>query len=59
MITVKLLLLILKLHGQDSKSIDFALAFPRAELDVDIWMELPVAVTPTDVPDNRGKTCLT
>ena len=59
MVPVHLLLVISKLHGLDSKSIDFVLAFPQAELDVDIWMELPVAVTPTDVLDNRGKTCST
>ena len=59
MITVTLLLVISKLHNLDSKSNDLELAFPQAELDVDIWMELPVAVTPTDVLDNRGKTCST
>ena len=58
MVTVKLLLVISKLHGLDSKSIDFVLAFPQAELDVDIWMELPVGFTPADDPDNRGKYVL-
>ena len=41
MVAVKLLLVISKLHGLDSKSIDFVLAFPQAELDVNIWMDLP------------------
>ena len=41
MLTVKLLLVIAKIHRLDSKSIDFVLAFPQADLDVDIWMELP------------------
>ena len=58
MITVKLLLVISKLHGLDSKSIDFVLAFPQAELDVDIWMDLPIGFTPADDPDNRGKYAL-
>ena len=52
MITVKLLLVISKLHNLDSKSIDFVLAFPQAELDVDIWMDLPIGFTPADDPDN-------
>ena len=41
MITVTLLLVISKLHNLDSKSIDLELAFPQAELDVNIWMDLP------------------
>ena len=52
MISVKLLLVIAKLHGHISKSIDFVLAFPQAELDEDIWMELPLGFTPLDDPNN-------
>ena len=40
-LTVKILLVIAKLHKLDSKSIDFVLAFPQADLDTDIWMEIP------------------
>ena len=40
MISVKLLLVIAKIHGLESKLIDFVLAFPQADLDIDIWMEL-------------------
>ena len=40
-LTVKVLLVIAKLHNLDSKSIDFVLAFPQADLDTDIWMEIP------------------
>ena len=40
-ISVKILLVLDKIHGLESKSLDFVLAFPQANLDVDIWMELP------------------
>jgi hypothetical protein len=44
MISVKLLLVIAKIHGLELelKSVDFVLAFPQADLDIDIWMELPI-----------------
>ena len=42
MLTVKLLLAIAKLHGLEYTSIDFVLVFPQANLDIDIWMELPI-----------------
>jgi hypothetical protein len=44
MLTVCLLLALCNIHGLESKSIDFVLAFPQADLDVDIWMELPVGI---------------
>jgi hypothetical protein len=40
-----------KIHGLKSKSIDFALAFPQANLDVPVYMELPAGVNPTNVSD--------
>jgi len=36
MLTVRLLLALCHIHGLHSKSIDFALVFPQADLDVDI-----------------------
>ena len=42
MIIVKLLLVVAKIHGLESNSIDFVLAFPQADHDIDIWMELPI-----------------
>jgi hypothetical protein len=50
MISVKLLLVIAKIHGLESKSIDFVLAFPQADLDEDIWMDLPIGFEPIDHP---------
>ena len=41
MLTVKLLLVLRNIHSIESKSIDFVLAFYQADLDMDIWMELP------------------
>lgn len=51
MISVKLLLVIAKIHGLESKSIDFVLAFPQADLDIDIWMELPIGFQPINDPE--------
>jgi hypothetical protein len=44
MLTVRLLLALCNIHGLHSKSINFVLAFPQADLDVDIWMELPMGM---------------
>ena len=38
MLSVRLLLSIAKIYKLESKAIDFVLAFPQADLDVDIWM---------------------
>jgi hypothetical protein len=40
-----------KIHGLESKSIDFVLAFPQADLDVPVYMELPAGINPVDVSD--------
>ncbi len=42
MVTVHLILLLAWIYNLESKAIDFVLAFPQAELDVDIWMYLPI-----------------
>ena len=39
---VRLILLLVWMYKLESKAIDFVLAFPQAELDVDIWMYLPI-----------------
>jgi len=49
--SVRLLLVVAKIHGLKSKSIDFLLAFPQADLDVPVYMELPAEVNPIDVSD--------
>ena len=44
MLTVCLLLALCNIHGLHSKSINFVLAFPQADLDIDFWMELPMGI---------------
>ena len=55
MLSVRLILAIAHIHKLDSKSIDFVLAFPQAELDVDIWMELPRGMVP-DCDDGNKRS---
>ena len=40
-ISVRLLLILAILHGLETKSINFVLAFPQADLDTNVFMELP------------------
>jgi hypothetical protein len=49
MLSVRLLLAISHLHDLETQSIDFVLAFPQADLDVDVWMELPEGMNPEGV----------
>ena len=50
-IILKSLLAIENIHPLPSRSIDFALAFPQAELDVDVFTELPLVM---GVDEKRG-----
>jgi hypothetical protein len=52
MLTVCLLLTLCNIHGLESKYIDFVLAFPQADLDVNIWMELPMGIIINTKSDN-------
>ena len=55
MLTVRLLLALCNIHKLESRSIDFVLAFPQADLDVDIWMELPIGFV---IDENAyGESC--
>jgi hypothetical protein len=49
---VRILLAVAKIHGLSSKSIDFVLAFPQADLEVPVYMELPMGF---DAPDNESR----
>ena len=42
MISVRLILTISKIQNLDSKSIDSVLTFPQADLEVEIWIQLPI-----------------
>ena len=52
---VRLLMTVARIHGLSSKSIDFVLAFPQAELEVDIFMEIPAGMQVEDnnIPGTR------
>ncbi len=39
-----------KIHGLSLKSIDFVLAFPQADLEVPVFVELPLGF---DAPDSQ------
>jgi hypothetical protein len=51
---VCLILAIAKIHGLSSKSIDFVLALPQADLEIPVYMELPIGFEATD-----GENCKT
>jgi hypothetical protein len=48
MLMVYLLLALCNIHDLESKTIDFILAFPQANLDADIWMELSIGILIAD-----------
>jgi hypothetical protein len=48
--SVRLILAIAKIHGLSSKSIDFVLAFPQADLEIPVYMELPIGF---DAPEGE------
>jgi hypothetical protein len=49
--SVRILLAVAKIHGLSSKSIDFVLSFPQADLEVPVYMELLFGF---DAPDNES-----
>ena len=46
--SVRLLLIVTKIHKLDFNIINFVLAFPQANLPIHVYMELPAGVTPID-----------
>ena len=50
-LSVRTLLALSIIHDLETRSIDFVLAFPQADLDVDIFMELPYGF---DIDGKRG-----
>jgi len=47
-LSVRILLIISILHDLDTRAMDFVLAFPQADLDVDVFMELPYGFEATN-----------
>ena len=52
MLNVCLLLSIAHMHGLNLKSINFVLAFPQADVNIDIWMKLTEGVIPVGNESN-------
>jgi hypothetical protein len=52
--SVHLILAIAKIHGLLSKSINFMLSFPQADIEIPVYMELPISF---EAPD--GENCKT
>jgi hypothetical protein len=52
-ISARLLLILAKLLGLDTKALDFVLAFPQAHLDTPIYMEIPVGVSVNGIHQNK------
>jgi hypothetical protein len=48
--SVQLTLTIAKIHGLSSKSNDFVLAFPQTDLEIPVYMELPIGF---DAPEGE------
>jgi hypothetical protein len=51
-ISVRFLLILGEIAGLESRAIDFVLAFPQADLDVPVYMALPLGM---EVPNSDGK----
>ena len=49
--SVCILLVVAKIHGLSSKSIDFILAFLQADFEVPVFMEFPIGF---DAPDTQN-----
>jgi hypothetical protein len=52
-ISVRFLLVLSEIVGLESKAIDFVLAFPQAELDVPVFMELPIGMDVAGSKEDR------
>jgi hypothetical protein len=51
--SVSILLAVAKIHGLFSKSIDFVVAFPKADLEVPVYMELLLGFNASDNKSQR------
>jgi hypothetical protein len=51
-VSVRILLAITKIHGLSSRSIDFVLAFPQVDLEIPVYIELPLGF---DAPNQESQ----
>ena len=56
-VSARMLLAIAKIHNLPSKGIDFVLAFPQADLEIPVYMELPMGFVSQD-DEQRSKYVL-
>ena len=52
-ISVRFLLIISEILGLETKALDFVLAFPQADLDTPVYMEIPIGVAIDGIDQNR------
>jgi hypothetical protein len=53
-ISVRFLLIISEIAGLDTKALDFVLAFPQADLDTPVYMEIPIGIAIDGIDQNRA-----
>ena len=54
-LSVRILFALTQIHDLETRSIDFVLAFPQADLDVDVFMELPWGYSPVGVDEKYAR----
>ena len=52
-ISVRFLLIISEIIGLNTKALDFVLAFPQADLDTPVYMEIPIGISIDGIDQNR------
>ena len=52
-ISVRFLLVIAQIIGLETKALDFVLAFPQADLDTPVFMEIPIGVSVEGIHQNK------
>jgi hypothetical protein len=53
-ISVRFLLVVGQLLGLETKALDFVLAFPQADLDTPVFMEIPIGVSVDGIHQNKA-----
>ena len=57
-ISIRFLLIVAQILDLDTQAIDFVLAFPRADLDVPVYMELPAGMDLEEQGENSSRYML-
>jgi hypothetical protein len=53
-ISVRFLLIISEIIGLETKTLNFVLAFPQADLDTPVFMEIPIGIAVDGIDQNRN-----